>query len=289
MLARGTGGVNVRRPGPAAEERLARSVGFDYHRAVSCECPPVSSQRVRENRILEKLRLGTLPPAAQLSTPEAVRAAIGAKPSGEGRCRGCDELQADSLVADHSWHYLCFLFWQGRHEIIRQTHRADPKSNEGDQGIAPQRARWVVVVKKDRPDTFAALRRNFAGSAWVEVVVDRRRGDRRRAALGTPVERRRGGRRTVDRDSAQVPTFRRAQRSDDCEVYEATTPLPGRCPQCGAGLSVELPRFAEPPDRLELSVVHESVPPDRVRHAVELQSLSPTGRVLMATRLFART
>jgi hypothetical protein len=58
---------------------------------------------------------------------------------------------------------------------------------------------------------------------------------------------------------------------------------------CGATVSVDLPRFAEPPVRLELNVLHERVPPDRARHVVELQSLSATGRVLLATRLFART
>ena len=248
----------------------------------------MSSQRVREDRILEKLRLGTLPSATQLTTPEAVRAAIGSKPTGEGRCHGCDELQADAFVADHAWHYLCFLFWQGRNEVVRQTHRADPKTDGAENGIVPERARWVVVVKVNRPEAFTALRRNFAKSAWVEVVIDRRRGERRRAAAGTSVERRVGGRRIADR--AQVPGFRRAHRAEDFEVYEATTPLEARCPECGAALSVELPRFAEPPVRLELAVVHEiAAPPDRVRHAVELQSLSPTGRVLLATRLFART
>jgi len=251
----------------------------------------VSSQRVREDRILEKLRLGTLPSATQLNTPEAVRAAIGSKPSGEGRCRGCDELQADASVAEHAWHYLCFLFWQGRNEVVRQTHRADPKTDGVDKGIVPERARWVVVVKQNRPEAFAALRRNFAQSAWVEVVIDRRRGERRKAAGSTSVERRVGGRRTVDRDPTRAPTFRRAHRAEDFEVYEAITPLPGHCPECGATLNVELPRFAEPPVRLELAVVHENLaPPDRGgRHAVELQSLSPTGRVLLATRLFART
>jgi len=250
------------------------------------ESPPVSSQRVREDRILEKLRVGTLP-LATLNTPEAVRAAIGTRPSGEGRCRGCDELQADTSVADHAWHYLCFLFWQGRNEVIRQTHRADPKTNGIDKGFAPQRARWVVVVKVNRPEVFTSLRRQFAQSPWVEVVVDRRRGERRQSGEGTAVNRRRGGRRTSD--PAPAPGFRRAHRADEFDVYEATTPLPGRCPDCGATLSVEIPRFAEPPVRLELAAVHEAVAMDRVRHMVELQSLSPTGRVLLATMLFART
>jgi hypothetical protein len=50
-----------------------------------------------------------------------------------------------------------------------------------------------------------------------------------------------------------------------------------------------MPRFSEPPVRLDLTVVHEPVQPDRARHVVELQSFSATGRVLLASRLFART
>jgi hypothetical protein len=256
--------------------------------AAFLECRPVSSQRVREDRILEKLRLGTLPSATRLDTPEAVRAAIRTKPTGEGRCRGCDELQADSVVSDHPWHYLCFLFWQGRSEVVRQTHRGDTAAANQSKGMSPLRARWVVVVKVNRPEAFASLRRHFAGTPWVEVVIDRRRGERRQASGKSPTERRRGGRRIADNDPARFPSFRRAHRGEDFDVYEAIAPLPGQCPECGAALTVELPRFAEPPVRLELAVVHEAVPPDKVRHAVELQSLSPTGRVLLATRLFAR-
>ena len=54
-------------------------------------------------------------------------------------------------------------------------------------------------------------------------------------------------------------------------------------------MTVELPRFAEPPARLELAVRHELILPVTVRHVVELQSLSATGRVLLATRLVVRT
>ena len=50
-----------------------------------------------------------------------------------------------------------------------------------------------------------------------------------------------------------------------------------------------MPRFAEPPARLELVVVHEIIQPDRARHVVELQTRSATGRVLLASRLFVRT
>lgn len=230
----------------------------------------MSSQRARENRIVEKLTAGALRPA---TSRDAVRPSISPKPSGEDRCRGCDEPEVDSLAGNRPWHYLCFLFWQGRSETVGGSYSS---SVQGDHGVVPERSRWVVVVRVDRPEAYASLRRNFAGSAWVDVVVDRRGGAPRQDSGRAPAVERR------------VSAFRRAHRSTDFEVYEATAPLPGRCPQCGEKLSVELPRFAEPPVRLDLAVVHEDIGPDRVRHAVELQSLSATGRVLLASRLFAR-
>jgi hypothetical protein len=146
----------------------------------------------------------------------------------------------------------------------------------------------MVVARVDRPDVYPALQRSFARSAWVMVVVDRRRTQRRQRQLGPALDRRRGGRRGSDQRRGPGPGFRLTHRGDGFEVYEATRLEPGRCPQCGTLVRVELPRFAEPPIRLELIVVHEPIALDRVRHVVELQSLSATGRVLLASRLFVR-
>ena len=155
--------------------------------------------------------------------------------------------------------------------------------------MIPERPRWVMVTRADRPEVYPALQRSFAGSAWVEVVVDRRQGERRRGSVRPVKDRRLAGRRTADRDPAQTPTFRLAQRGDGFDAYEATGPAPERCPECGAMVSVELPRFAEPPFRLDLTVVHETIPPDRARHVVEFQSRWATGRILLASRLFVWT
>jgi hypothetical protein len=157
--------------------------------------------------------------------------------------------------------------------------------------VTPERPRWVIVAEAARPETYPVLRRNFAGSAWVEVVVDRRHGERRQRSRGqaSTTDRRLAGRRSMDRDPAQLSPFRFAHQGDGSAVYEATAPVPGRCPQCGAMVSVEIPRFVEPPVQLDLTVVHESIQPDRARHLVDLQSFSATGRVLLASRLLART
>jgi hypothetical protein len=209
-----------------------------------------------------------------------------------GRCTGCTEPEADALVGDQPWHALCALFWRGRSATLRDQRI--PHTQPG-QGIAPARSRWVIVVPVDRPEAYEALRRNFARSAWVDVVVDRRRGERRGDGdAASTVERRTARRRrTAETDLGPTPdpVFRLAHQVDGCEVYEFTGPESGRCPECGATVSVELPRFVEPPVRLELVVRHEPVRAKEAaaRHVVELQSFSPTGRVLLATRLAGRT
>jgi hypothetical protein len=155
--------------------------------------------------------------------------------------------------------------------------------------VIPERPRWVIVTRVDRPEVVPALQRSFAGSVWVKVVVDRRCGERRQGTMPPAEDQRLAGRRSTDQDPTQRPAFRLAYRGDGFEAYEATAPVPGRCPECGAMVSVEMPRFAEPPVRLELTVVHETIQGERARHVVELQSFSATGRVLLASRMVVRT
>jgi hypothetical protein len=243
----------------------------------------VSSQRAREDRIVEKLGSGALAPAS--SSEAVVIGAPGTTPSTGDRCHGCDEPEADARAGDQPWHHLCHLFWQGRSEAVRG--RLAPSARH-DSHVAPERSRWVIVVRADRPAAYATLRRTFDGSAWVDVVVDRRGGTSSGGGHTPGVERRGSQRPRGSPASAPAPAFRRAYGTNDFEVYEATAPLPGRCPQCGLSVTVDLPRFAEPPVRLELTVVHEVIPPATVRHLVEAQSLSATGRVLLASRLLAR-
>jgi hypothetical protein len=238
-------------------------------------------QRAREERIIERLHGGTLALAHPTDTAQAT-------PAGDARCYGCLEPDPDVHVGDHSWHSLCVLFWQGRSENLRS--RPIPHTQPG-HGISPARSRWVLVVSVGRPDAFAMLRRRFGRSPWVDVVIDRRRGERRQEGQ-SPVERRLAGQRPPAVREPAVhatePIFRLAHRVDGCDLYESTGPESGRCPECGGLVSVELPRFVEPPIRLELTVCHEKTVA-AWRHVVELQSLSATGRVLFATRIVART
>jgi hypothetical protein len=179
------------------------------------------------------------------------------------------------------------LFWQGRSEAIRGERF---QGTSVEQGAAPARCRWVIVVHVDRQDVYATLRRNYAGSPWVEVIMDRRRGERRKeGGQAQEANRRRGrGRRTSDGDPELGTSFRLAHRGNGSDVYEVVGPEATGCPRCGAMVNVELPRFVEPPVRLVLTVIHEGASTNGARHSVELQSFSATGRVLLATRLTGR-
>jgi hypothetical protein len=163
---------------------------------------------------------------------------------------------------------------------------------DGDRGARPH---WIVVVHRDRPEVLARLRAMFAGSAWIEVLDDRRRGERRQPqATRTAAflaERRLGERRHVPGDRTRAPSYRLASRGDGFQIYEATGFAPARCPQCGATVLFEMPRFADPPARLDLRVIHEAVSahhPTNARHIVELDSFGPGGRLLLSSRTLAR-
>jgi hypothetical protein len=246
----------------------------------------VSSQRVREDHILQRLHAGVLPLATASDTVQPA-------PIAPTPCHGCLEPETDVRVGERSWHALCALFWQGRSESARG--QAIPHIQPGP-GISPARPRWVIVVPIGQAETYGTLRHRFERSPWVDVVMDRRRGERRQET-GTrpPVERRIiGPRRTGERrppstpDPGAGPVFRLAHRGADWELYESTEPERGRCPECDAVVTVEVPLFAEPPMRFELLVRHEPASPV-ARHVVDLQSFLQTGRVLMATRLIGRT
>jgi hypothetical protein len=240
----------------------------------------MNSQRLREQRIDERLQGGAL----ALATPSDT---VQATPTSDAVCHGCLGPNADARVGDQPWHQLCGLYWQGRSEAVRSERI--PHTPAGP-GITPARSRWVIVVPVGRADTYAAFRRRFGRSPWVDVVVDRRRTDACHGDAGVPtVERRTAPRRKGTRNPVPAPEslFRLAHQLEGCDVYEGTFPESGRCPDCGVLISLELPRFAEPPVRFELVVQHERTA-QGVRHIGELQSLSATGRVLLSTRLVGR-
>jgi hypothetical protein len=149
--------------------------------------------------------------------------------------------------------------------------------------------RWVVVTRPDRPGLLDELAWRYRQAPWVEVLADRRRGERRQRQDPRATDVRLGDRRGGDR--TQRPAYRLAGHGDGFNVYEATGHVTARCPECGATVMYEMPRSGEPPARLDLRVAHDdmSVDQHRARHVVELLMYAFSGRPLMASRSFART
>ena len=153
-------------------------------------------------------------------------------------------------------------------------------------------ARWLVVTSPDRPGLQDELAWRYRGAPWVEVLADRRRGERRQVQAPCQADLRLGDRRITPGDKTRTPAYRLTREGDGFAVYEATGFAPARCPDCGATVMFEMPRSGEPPSRLELHVVHEGAktePQTRARHAVELLLYGSGGRPLMASRCRART
>lgn len=153
----------------------------------------------------------------------------------------------------------------------------------------PAPPRWVVVTRPDRPGLLDELVWRYRQAPWVEVLADRRRGERRQRQDPRATDVRLGDRRSGDR--TQRPAYRLAGHGEGFDVYEATGHAAARCPECGATVMFEMPRSGEPPARVDLQVAHDgqAVDQHRARHVVELLMYAFSGRPLMASRSFART
>jgi len=150
--------------------------------------------------------------------------------------------------------------------------------------------RWLVVVCRDRPEVHARLRRSFDRSPLVEVLLDRRQAERRRASAAVSRDRRRVDRRQPPRhgDAGSGGRYRLIQERDGCHILETTRRIEARCPECANDLEFELPRFAEPPTRLDVTVVHAKNGAGGAQHYVETEAFTPSGRSLLACRILAR-
>ncbi len=62
-------------------------------------------------------------------------------------------------------------------------------------GGAPLPPAWLIVVQRNKPEVYGDLRTSFELDRRVNVILDRRRADRRRAVDRAEPERRRRERR----------------------------------------------------------------------------------------------
>jgi hypothetical protein len=152
---------------------------------------------------------------------------------------------------------------------------------------------WLVIVEPGRPELEAKLRRTFGDGPLVQVLVDRRKADRRRQTGSVSAERRRRDRRQPLASSPTPATaaYRILERGDGFRVLQAVGRVGTQCDECGMALDFEMPRFAEVPARLELRVIHSahaSLAPARAQHTVEAQAFRRSGRPFLACRMIAR-
>ena len=149
--------------------------------------------------------------------------------------------------------------------------------------------RWTIVVRAGNTARAAELRRQFAAAPWVTVTLDRRRVDRRQAGTAPVVERRLEDRRGGSTDEGPPPSHRLSQQQPGVAMYELMDPEAATdCPTCRATVAFAMPRFSEPPLRLELQVTHEDVAPRRSRHLVAIEAFGTTGRSLLSLQTVAR-
>ena len=99
-------------------------------------------------------------------------------------CEACFEIGTSSCPAcgGDTWVLLAKFLDQGPLKVLPQFHPF-PKSwtaeNKGRDEAHSQAAKQIFVVARDRERLFEYAKRAFSGNSSVEVVLDRRRGDRR--------------------------------------------------------------------------------------------------------------
>ena len=147
-------------------------------------------------------------------------------------------------------------------------------------------ARWLFVVQADHQGLNERLRQRLSGIA--RVVLDRRRGTRRRERVAVKADQ-----RGVDRRQGPPPptgrtgSFRLVYQTDDLQVYEARAHIPVLCPECGLLLSFEMPQHTQVPARVTLDVIH-TPSADEAEHFIDIQASTSSGRTLLACRVEAQ-
>ncbi len=152
-----------------------------------------------------------------------------------------------------------------------------------DQG----KPRWLVIVPRDQRDLYESLRQGLKPDAPFHVILERRQGERRRSSGASPKgERRRANRRQQQPvGSFFVATIVRAEAMTRPSPLGAEpTIVNTACPACSAMLSFELPRFPQPPARLDAEVVH-SGGVGGTQHYAEIQAFTVSGRPLLIGRV----
>lgn len=156
--------------------------------------------------------------------------------------------------------------------------------------------RWFLVVKPEQRELFDVLRERLEGSG-VQVLIDRRNRERRRGSLGPTMERRateRRRQRPVALLSVAAAPQGASDRAPTAASPRVAAPRPQdaavtrRCPTCAETIELELPRFPNPPARVEMEVEHVTGNGRDGQHYAEIAAFTVSGRLILSQRIPAR-
>jgi len=161
-----------------------------------------------------------------------------------------------------------------------------------ENGTGP---RWLLVVKPDQRELFEILRRRLDGSG-VEILIERRRRERRRGSLGPTMDRRATERRrqrpigllsaAASQEAAAPAPAGTSPLAATARPQNAAVTHP--CPTCAAPVELELPRFPHPPARVEMEVAHITGNGRDGQHYAEIAAFTVSGRLILSQRVPAR-
>jgi hypothetical protein len=154
--------------------------------------------------------------------------------------------------------------------------------------------RLLIVIQQHQRDIYELLRQHLKEDAPVTLIYERRVGERRRGGGAQRTDRRRTDRRQrrpdawlydavilgVDQRDARPPESPAAPRDSTVTV--------AACPECAAAIEFEMPRFPQPPARLESEVIHSQQSPSAALHYVEIHAFTASGRPLLSHRVQAK-
>ena len=164
----------------------------------------------------------------------------------------------------------------------------------GKNGTGP--TRWYLVVKPDQRELFEVLRARLDGSG-VEVLIERRTRERRRGSFGPTMDRRQIDRRrqrpvallsvaALPVDVAEPAPAAGSRLAAAPHPQEAPVTYP--CPTCASAIELELPRFPNPPARVEMEVAHVTAGSRDAQHYVEIAAFTVSGRLILSQRVPGR-
>jgi hypothetical protein len=141
-----------------------------------------------------------------------------------------------------------------------------------------RRPRWLIVVEREQRELYELLRKSLQPDAPFDVVLDRRQGDPRGNAPERSQDRRRGA------EGERAPIGLLFLRVSLAGPVVATV-LTRACPDCDLVPAFEMPRFPQPPARLEADVIHTG--PARDQHYADIYAFTVSGRSLLVQRVRA--